>query len=89
MKITVPETIPHLTSEVLDIIVNNKEITREDLDEIHIPGSVKKIGELAFEDCHNLKRVTLEEGLQSIGKSALITTAIEAITIPRRIKKSH
>ncbi len=86
MKITVPETIPHLTSEVLDIIVNNKEITREDLDEIHIPGSVKKIGELAFEDCHNLKRVTLEEGLQSIGNYAFIRTAIEAIIIPGSVK---
>ncbi len=86
MKITIPKTITHLTHEVLDTIINNEGIRLEDLDEIHIPGSVKTIGELAFKDCRNLKRVTLKEGLQSIGNCAFRETAIEAITIPGSVK---
>ena len=85
MNISIPESITHLTRIELDTIIGSR-IRREDLVEIHIPGSVKTIGDNAFKGCQNLKRVTLEEGVEHIGTSAFCHTAIESITIPGSVK---
>ena len=37
------------------------------IENIRIPGSIKKIGNVAFSNCPNLKSVTIEEGVLSLG----------------------
>ena len=58
---------------VLTLEGNVREIEKEcfagiNIAEIIIPGSAKSIGDRAFRDCTNLTKVTLPEGLESIGK---------------------
>ena len=50
--------------EVDEIIENNI------LKEITIPGSIKRIGEDAFECCTNLSKVTIMDGVEIIGKNS-------------------
>ncbi|MBQ5362625.1 MAG: leucine-rich repeat domain-containing protein, partial [Clostridia bacterium] len=52
------------------------------LKEVFIPSSVTKIGELAFAECTSLSKITLNEGLLTIGSSAFDSTAISTITFP-------
>ena len=54
--------------------------------EIVIPNSVKTIGNKAFYECKNLTSVTLEEGLESIGKECFSNTAVTEIIIPKSVK---
>lgn len=55
---------------------------------IVIPSSVKEIDSQAFENCSNLSKITLNEGLEIIGWDAFSKTKIKSIVIPRSIKKN-
>ncbi len=55
------------------------------LEKITVAGSVKSIGESAFGSCVKLTEVNLNEGLETIGRSA-IGGISESITIPSTIK---
>lgn len=53
------------------------------LEQIIISGSVKTIGESAFEDCTNLTSVTLQSGsLEYVGDHAFEDTALTTIALP-------
>ncbi len=56
------------------------------LAKIDIPSSVKEIGELAFEGCSGLKRITLSEGLSVIRRGAFVDTDLSSITIPSSVQ---
>ena len=57
------------------------------IEEITMPNTVDKIGGIAFADCKNLKRVTLNEGLKEIGDGAFSETSIESITTPSTVER--
>ncbi|MGC7169753.1 leucine-rich repeat protein [Metamycoplasma hominis] len=52
-----------------------------------IPTWIKKIGDVAFNRCENIKEVILNEGLEKIGDGAFWNTHIESITIPSSVKE--
>ena len=58
------------------------------LTEVHIPASVRTIGERAFEYCENLQRVTFAEGsqLREIGEWAFRETGIAEVQIPASVQ---
>ena len=57
----------------------------ENLETITIPKSVGMIEKGAFEDCHNLKKVKLQEGLLAIGERAFSRTNLDKIVIPSSV----
>ena len=64
-----------------------KLVNCESLENIIIPGSVKRIYTNAFASCKNLKNVTFNEGLESIfDNSFLGCFSLEHITLPKSIK---
>ena len=67
--------------------IANQTFSKKQIESIRIPNTVKNIGAGAFEDCKNLKAVTLNEGLKAIEFDAFQGTSIEKITIPSTVKK--
>lgn len=54
-----------------------------DMTEVHIPGSVRKIGFCAFKDCTNLVNATIADGVTCIDKGAFSgCSKLAAISIP-------
>jgi len=53
---------------------------------ITIPPGVKEIGERAFCNCFNVKKVVLPDGLERIGKEAFRGCYIREIDIPASVK---
>lgn len=61
---------------------------RGNLYSINIPGGVKEIKERTFDDCYNLNKVTLNEGLEDIGCAAFYSCeSLTTINIPSTVKK--
>ena len=58
----------------------------EDMMSVIIPGNIKKIGDLAFMGS-GLQVVTLEEGIEEIGRGAFAQTPLKEIHLPKSIKK--
>ena len=56
------------------------------LSSIHIPSNVKSIGNQAFYTCYGIKKITMEEGITSIGDEAFIVDEIDSIIIPNSVK---
>lgn len=59
---------------------------RDDITSVTIPGTVKRIDEEAFSNCHNLKSVVLSEGVETVCASAFVKCALEDLTIPASLK---
>lgn len=45
-------------------------------------GNVQNIGDEAFSACTNLEQITLESGIESIGRSAFANIGIKTVTVP-------
>lgn len=58
------------------------------LNEITIPGSVKEL-KITFMDCKNLKKINLNEGLETIIQGTFDSNSIREITIPSTVKKIY
>lgn len=56
------------------------------IENLTIPGNVKKIGEGAFSYCKDLKKLILEEGIEEIGSRAFFDTQLESVYIPKTVK---
>ncbi len=52
------------------------------LEEIELPDSLEKIGNIAFYNCINLKRLTLPSGLKELGSNPFLGSGIEELYIP-------
>ena len=52
------------------------------ISEITLPSKLKKLRGYTFENCANLKSITLPEGLESIGSACFSNSAIETIGFP-------
>ncbi|HAB94710.1 MAG TPA: hypothetical protein DCF49_08150 [Lachnospiraceae bacterium] len=51
-----------------------------------IPGTVKFIGEQAFNSCTQITKVTFGNRLESIGEAAFFNTGLKKVTIPASVK---
>ena len=74
------------TTEIYDWqFRNNEQITS-----VTVPGTVKRIGEMAFAGCKNLRSVTLHEGIEEIGYNAFMgCEQLCSVTYPDSVKRSH
>ena len=86
MKATIPTHIVHLTATVITDLLAEQGLSKEHVEEINIPGSVEVIGACAFYGYKNLKRVTIEKGVQRIQSAAFCRSKIESITIPGSVQ---
>lgn len=58
------------------------------IEEIHVPGTVKTIGDSAFESCTQLKKVVLSEGVEQLGSKAFEKCSkLESLVLPVTMKK--
>lgn len=80
--VIIPEKINGYTVTAIDdVAFYNKGLTS-----VVIPGSIKTIGNNAFQNNPNLTSVTLNEGLETIGVGAFKGTSITKIDIPGSVK---
>ena len=62
---------------------------RDLITKLSVEEGVTEIGNWAFHDLYNLKTVTLNEGLETIGHKAFVNTSIESLTIPTTVHDLH
>lgn len=67
-----------IVTAIDDNVFNNNE----NLEKVVIPSSIQRIGSYAFQYCHNLKEIELNEGLTFIGDSTFWGCAIKTINLP-------
>lgn len=74
------------TTEIYDWqFRNNERITS-----VTVPGTVRRIGEMAFAGCKNLRSVTLHEGIEEIGSNAFMDcNQLSRVTFPDSVKNPH
>lgn len=81
--LTIPSTI---NGRVVSQINNMVFLWNEKLTSVTIPGSVKTIGENAFNCCTSLKTVVIEEGVTTIGMAAFADCkSLTSVTIPKSV----
>lgn len=56
------------------------------VEQVDIPVGVRSVGDCAFRICRNLRRVSLPDGLISIGKEAFLDSRLEALSIPASLE---
>lgn len=59
----------------------------EDVREVRIPSSVRRIGRRAFAYCRSLERVALSEGLERIGPCAFMGTGLRSVVLPPSVSE--
>ena len=75
---TIPDTVQEISNCAFGIRSGNT-----DIEKISIPGSVKVIGDYAFENCSNLTEITIPNGVINIGSGAFEgCTALTNMIIP-------
>jgi len=63
--------------------IGNDAFFYSQIESVTIPGSIKSIGECAFQQCENLKSVTIQDGVETIEKKAFVFCKnLETVTIP-------
>lgn len=58
----------------------------DNITSVTIPKSVKVIGNDAFSECRSLSKLTLKNGIQTIGKRAFYNADLKSVTIPKSVK---
>lgn len=67
--------------------LGDSALANSKVEAVVIPGSVKRIGEYAFQNCMNLRYVKMHEGLISIGCAAFFgCTSLEKADIPEGVE---
>lgn len=56
------------------------------LREFAAPSSLRKIGDLAFGECRELEKLTLNKGVQELGWLCLWATAVADLRPPQNVK---
>lgn len=57
------------------------------ISEVILPSTLRKLGEAAFESCHNLKKVIIPDGVMIIPHDAFWNSGLEEVTIPDSVWK--
>lgn len=77
-------TIPEGYDRVGDEAFANSLITN-----VNFPNTLTLIGESAFNNCINIKSLTLNKGLENIGKKAFMDTPLTALKFPPTLQIIH
>lgn len=82
----IPSTIQY-SGRVFKVISMSEAFFRnEDIVSVHIPGTFEKIEANAFDQCKNLSKIQIDEGVKEIGDDAFRKTAIPSINLPSSVK---
>lgn len=84
-KVEIPEDVVCIASDAFGDLI--KDVGSE-VEEVVIPSSVRGIGDAAFWRCYDLKKVTISEGVKTIGSYAFYGTGGAtgtAITVPESV----
>ena len=76
--VTIPEGYDRLADNAFN---GNNKITK-----FNLPSTLKLIGNSAFENCVALASITLNDGLENIGKRAFVSTALKEIDFPSSLR---
>ena len=76
-KVTLPDTIT---------LIDRDAFSQSGVEEIDLPASLREIGSCAFQECHSLVNIELNEGLRSIGSYAFMNISAERIEIPASVE---
>ena len=90
-RIDIPEQVVHDGNTYAVVSIGSNAFTgfrwREDIKEVILPSTVRTIGMSAFGRCSSLERITLSEGLDSIGVSAFKDcAALTEIVFPSTLR---
>ncbi|MDE7365299.1 MAG: leucine-rich repeat domain-containing protein [Ruminococcus sp.] len=70
-----------------DVVAIGEKVFRgRNIKSVTIPSSVKTIEKSAFEDCHNLTKATLNNGLEKIKERAFYGCDVNEIVLPETVK---
>lgn len=83
----IPATVNYSGNNFRVTSISDNVFANSAITEISIAGSVKTIGENAFMNCTSLASVTLEEGIEIIGKYAFSETALTELILPKGMKE--
>lgn len=85
--IKVADIPTEINGEKVVAISDNAFNNYKNLEEVIVPGTVEIIGELSFALNHNLKKVTLNEGVKEIGMKCFSQdTALVEVSLPSTLK---
>lgn len=85
--IKVADIPTEINGEKVVAISDNAFNNYKNLEEVIVPGTVEKIGEFSFALNHNLKKVTLNEGVKEIGMECFSQdTALVEVSLPSTLK---
>ncbi|MBR4034449.1 MAG: leucine-rich repeat protein, partial [Clostridia bacterium] len=76
-KVTLPDTIT---------LIDRDAFSQSGVEEINLPASLREIGSCAFQECHSLVNIELNEGLRVIGSYAFMNISAERIEIPASVE---
>ena len=82
--VTIPEGYDRVGNEAFANSSANSSITN-----INFPKSLTLIGESAFLNCTKIASITLNEGLENIGKKAFMGTSLTALKFPSTLQIIH
>lgn len=77
--------IPKTHKNLLVVAIEERAFIGAMAESIFVPDTVRSISDYAFENCTNLKRITLSEGLETVGGYLFKGTAIEEIVMPKSV----
>lgn len=69
-----------------DRLADNAFKDNKKVETFNLPSTLKLIGESAFENCAALASITLNKGLENIGKRAFVGTALTKIDFPSSLR---
>lgn len=82
--VTIPEGYDRVGDEAFANSSRTKSITN-----INFPTTLTLIGERAFENCREIASITLNKGLENIGKRAFMGTSLTALNFPSTLQIIH
>lgn len=87
-RLVIPDGMSEIPDRLFDGFIHGKESGINRLVSVVVPGTVKSIGERAFGDCKNLKKVTLCEGVERIGSNAFTgCEKLKRLQLPSSVKE--
>lgn len=86
-SLTIPEIASDGEKEYLVTTIKSNVFYQSDLDKIHLPESIRTIGDSAFEGSGFLTEINIPEGIEVLPKACFRSTGIPHITLPSTLKR--